>query len=170
MTRTIIAAFGTQAEAESAVNELEAQGFNPKDISVISKAGTTSGTGENVAEGAVSGATTGGVIGGLAGLLAGAGVLPALAGLLIGGPIAAALGATGVVASVVSGAVTGAAAGGLIGALVKLGVPDEDARYYNERVNAGGFVIAVPTQSTTGSAARDILVAHGADRINEVEV
>lgn len=168
MANTIIAVFKTSKQASGAVRDLELQGYTPKDISIIS--GTNDKVATSIEESVESGVATGSVIGGLAGLLAGAGILPALGGLLIGGPIAAVLGATGVVASVVSGAVTGAAAGGLIGALVKLGLSQEDAAYYSERVQSGGYIIAVPTLSSSKKTAKEILAIHEAERVNEIEV
>lgn len=170
MSKTIIAAFANRVDAEEAVDELEANGYTPKDISVITKDHKTTGEdmGEAVADGAVSGAATGSAIGGLAGLLAGAGVLPALAGLLIGGPIAAALGATGVVATTISGAVTGAVAGGFIGALTNLGLSEEEARSYSEAIESGGYIIAVPEKLEGASEAAGILRDHGATHVRTI--
>ena len=88
MSKMLMAAFDTQAEADSCLNELERHGYKRDDISVISKhnkyEGAGYGAGTDVAGGAASGAAAGGMIGGLAGLLAGTGVFPALAGLFIG--------------------------------------------------------------------------------------
>ena len=171
MPQTLLAAFDSRAAADKAITALEEAGYESKDISVITKDthDVERTTGADVAEGAGSGAATGGVIGGIAGLLAGAGVIPALTGLLIGGPIAAALGATGVVATTISGAVTGAVAGGLIGGLMGLGVSEEDARYYDETVNEGGVVVAVPVAEDDDDEARAILEEAHAGRSTSIE-
>ena len=176
MARTVIGVFADKPAAESAVSELESAGYNPKDISIVMRStdgGTvTQDAGGDVASGAVSGATTGGVIGGLAGLLIGIGALtiPGIGALLIGGPIAAALGLGGAAATTVSGAVTGALAGGLVGALVNLGIPEEEARVYEQRIKEGAILVAVPTRDgEKENEAKDILQSHGADQIRDVD-
>lgn len=129
--------FSDRVDAEAAVNDLERQGFDRRQISLVMRdvmenREMTNWMGSHVFGGAASGATTGGIIGGLAGLLIGVGAItiPGLGVLLIGGPLAAALGLTGAAATAATGALTGALAGGLVGALVGLGVPEETARMY----------------------------------------
>ncbi|MBU6389243.1 DUF1269 domain-containing protein [Patescibacteria group bacterium] len=164
MAQMLIAAFPTHASADSAVHELEALGYTPADLSIITQNTHTEvhqSTDENPPEGAISGAVAGGAVGGLAGLLASAGIVPALAGMLIGGPIAAALAATAI-----SGAATGALAGGLIGAFVQLGVPEENARYYDTIVRAGGAVLVVPIHNGDEAEVRTVLNSHEAQQIN----
>lgn len=175
MAQTVLGIFTNRADADNAVGELERGGFNPKDLSVITKEvveneEVVTGTAGNVAEGAVGGVTTGGVIGGLAGLLVGVGALtiPGVGAILIGGPLAAALGLTGAAATAVSGAVTGAVAGGLVGALVGLGLPEETAKIYEERVREGGVVLAVYCRLEEQDRVRSILQAHNATQIDEV--
>jgi hypothetical protein len=175
MSSTVLGVFGDRENAENAINELRGSGYDPKNISIVMKdesEGTVinNNTGASVATGAASGATTGGVIGALAGLLVGIGAIavPGVGALLIGGPLAVALGLTGAAASTVTGAVTGALAGGLLGALMGMGVPEEDARIYEERVKGGGILIAVPARDGEGTEARDILESNGADQIRTV--
>lgn len=173
----IIGVFSTREEAETAIDELHDANYQAKDISVVTQSKEDAHAledhgGSKVAEGAVSGATTGGVIGGIAGLLIGIGAIavPGLGALLIGGPLVAALGITGAAATTISGAATGALAGGLIGALVGLGVPEEDARIYEERVKDGGILVAVPVRSGNTSDVRTILEDNGADRVREFSI
>lgn len=172
MHTLLFAAFDDQAPAQLAYDELQVKGFNAEDISIVAKqkpavdepsiAGGTVG-------GALSGATTGGIIGGLAGMLAGAGVLPGLTGFLIGGPIALALGLTGIAATAVSGAFTGAVAGGLVGGLMGLGLSQEDARYYDDVINRGGVLLAIPVHSANEeSDVRQILTVHHAKQVKAV--
>lgn len=168
--------FATRENAESAINELEDSGFNPKDISIVMQNKEDAqvlheNTGAGVADGAVSGAATGAAIGGLAGLLIGLGAIaiPGIGALLIGGPIAAALGLTGATAATVSGAATGALAGGLIGALTGIGVPEEDARVYEDRVKSGAILVAVPALSSEHREASAILREHGAEQVKSIE-
>ena len=176
MTTIVLGVFDNRTQAEKAINDLGNSGFNSKDISIVMK-DTVEGqhmadsTGANMAEGAVSGAATGGVIGGIAGLLMGIGAItiPGLGPLLIGGPIAAALGLTGAAATTVTGAATGAVAGGLLGALMGLGLPKEKAEVYQQRIEQGAILLAVPTTGNE-SNAKNILETSGASDVTTLPV
>jgi hypothetical protein len=174
MSQVTLGIYSNRAAAERAINELQAAGYDPKKMSIVTRsleAGeeVVQGTGANMVEGATSGAATGGVLGGLAGLLIGVGAIavPGIGGLLIGGPIAVALGLTGAAATTVSGAVTGAVAGGLLGALVGLGIPEETARVYEERVRQGGILLAVPAREADDVASQ-VMADTGAEQIQTV--
>jgi uncharacterized membrane protein len=172
--KMIIGVFGDRVDAENAIEDLKDEDYDVKDISVVAKSddatvinNNTGAAGNTVADSTASGVTTGGVIGALAGLLVGLGAIavPGIGALLIGGPIAAALGLSGAAATTVSGAVTGAIAGGLVGALVGLGVPEEDARVYEDRVRAGGILLAVPARERNEDDVREIMEDNGAERV-----
>lgn len=176
MTNIVLGVFDDRTHAENAINKLGSSGFNSKDISIVMKDSVegqrmADSTGANVAEGAVSGAATGGVIGGIAGLLMGIGAItiPGLGPLLIGGPIAAALGLTGAAATTVTGAATGAVAGGLLGALMGLGLPKEKAEVYQQRIEQGAILLAVPTRDN-GDTAKGILETNGASDVTTLPV
>jgi hypothetical protein len=79
--------------------------------------------------------TAGGVIGGTLGLLAGVGLLaiPGLGPFIAAGPIAAGLAAIGV----------GSAIGGATGALIGLGIPEFEAKKYEDRLKNGGILLSV---------------------------
>ncbi len=173
----ILGIFSDRNSAERAITDLENLGFNPKDISIIMKdqegaRDMARETGSNVASGAASGAATGGVIGALAGLLIGIGALaiPGIGAVLIGGPIAAALGLSGAAATTASGAVTGILAGGLVGALTHLGVPEEEARTYEERIRSGAILLAVPVSSDQTQEVTNILQNNNADQVRTLNV
>lgn len=177
MSNMILGVFTDQDHAEDAIDALKSAGYNPKDISIVARDSAVShdvaaNTGSSVAEGAVSGATTGTVLGALAGLLVGIGAvtIPGIGALFIAGPLASALGLTGAAATTVSGAVTGALAGGLVGGLVGLGVPEEEAKVYEESVRTGAILLAVPTRDGHTDDARNILEEAGADKIRTVAV
>jgi uncharacterized membrane protein len=72
-------------------------------------------------------------------LLASMGTLaiPGLGPLIAAGPIVAALGGTA----------AGATAGGLVGALVGLGIPESEAKVYEERLKEGGYLVAVQVEN-----------------------
>jgi hypothetical protein len=176
MADMVLGIFSSRKNAEDAIDDLKANGFNVKDISIVMKdtregEDLAASTGTNVAEGAVTGATTGGALGALAGLLVGIGAIavPGIGALLIGGPLAAALGLTGAAATTVSGAVTGALAGGLVGALTGLGIPEEEARAYEEDIRAGAILLAVPVR-TGEDEATAILKENGAEKIRSISV
>jgi hypothetical protein len=175
MNRMVLGVFSDSNRAEDAIDELEASGFDPKDISVIMKDRTedkyTASGGEKVAEGAASGVATGGVLGGLAGLLIGLGAItiPGIGALLIGGPIAVALGLTGAAATTITGAVTGALAGGLVGALVGLGVPEDQARIYEQEIKKGSILVALTTGPADEAEVMTTLENHGADHVRIID-
>jgi hypothetical protein len=86
-------------------------------------------------EGATTGATTGGIIGGTLGLLAGIGALaiPGLGPFIAAGPLMATL----------SGLGAGGAIGGIIGALIGAGIPEFEAKRYENVLKEGGILLAV---------------------------
>jgi uncharacterized protein (TIGR02271 family) len=88
------------------------------------------------------------------GLLAGVGAL-AIPGV---GPIIAG----GTLASTLAGAGIGAAAGGLLGALVGMGVPEEDAKHFDEGFRSGGTLVTV-SAGNRAEEARTCLYESGAD-------
>lgn len=178
MAHIVLGIFTARDQAEEVVRRLEKAGYRPKDVSIVVKEGVVSGetvdhpdtTGDRMAGGAASGMATGAAIGGLTGLLVGIGAIaiPGVGGLLIGGPLAAALGLTGAAATTVSGAATGALAGGLVGALVGIGIPEEDARYYEKEVQSGAILLAVPARTGEAEDAEDILDAGGAQQVRTI--
>ncbi|MCM3175418.1 general stress protein [Paenibacillus sp. MER 99-2] len=140
MQKKIVGVFDTEREASQAIESLKAQGFSSDEISVVTQdrddlKAIREETGTKAPEGVAAGAATGGVLGGVAGLLAGIGALaiPGIGPILAAGPIAAAF----------TGAAVGAGAGGLVGGLVGLGIPEEDAKQYEEYVQGGKILLLV---------------------------
>ena len=144
-----IGLFYSRDEAEAALRALKDDGFDMNRVNVIAKdadqvtksAGveTAYDEGNNAAEGAGAGATSGAVLGGIGGLLLGLGTL-AIPGV---GPIIVAGEAASTIASTLAGAGIGAAAGGIIGGLVGLGIPEDKAKIYSDRVSSGSYLIMV---------------------------
>jgi hypothetical protein len=97
----------------------------------------------------VAGAIAGASLGGLVGLGVAAGVIPVV------GPVLA----VGTLGTVLLNAVGGAAIAGIAGALIGLGIPEEDARYYENEVKAGKYLVTV--ECGYGDDARDIVKRHG---------
>src|SRR6186713_1210302 len=132
--KSVIGIVETQIQAERIVDELQQGGVISGDISVLfpDKRGTKDFAHEHntkAPEGAVAGVGAGGVIGGTLGLLAGIGALaiPGVGPLIAAGPLLATL----------SGAAAGATVGGIAGGLIGLGVPEFEAKSYENRISEG---------------------------------
>lgn len=112
-------------------------------------------------EGIATGAATGGLAGGAIGLLAGIGALaiPGLGPFIAAGPIMAAL----------SGAAVGATAGGIVGGLIGLGIPEIEAKRYEDRLKKGNYLVSVHTEDGDRiDAAKEIFEAEGAEDISTI--
>ena len=154
---TVVAVFEDRDDAQDAINALRDAGFMADDISILARDRDVSGqlaedTGTEAAAGAATGALAGGLLGGVAGWLIGIGALaiPGVGPIIAAGPIAAALG----------GAALGAAGGGIIGALTGAGVPEDEARYYDQEFRRGGIVVTVQARGRYDEA-RSVLHEHG---------
>ena len=94
----------------------------------VATVGDKTEAGAGAAAGAVSGGIIGGVIGAAAALL-----IPGFGPAIAGGILLATLG----------GVAIGAAAGGLLGTLIGMGVPEEEARYYEGEFGSGRTIVTV---------------------------
>jgi hypothetical protein len=165
MNQNIVSAvFDSHSEAETAVRELRSAGVRDNALSIIAqndgKTTTSDGGGNDTKDG------TGGLVKGALGG-AGVGAVLGLAALAIPGvgPLAAAgaIAASAVPEGMAIGAAAGAVTGGLTGLLTRHGVSDDDARYYEERINSGGVFVSVDTSDAgiDGERAREILYRSG---------
>jgi heat induced stress protein YflT len=150
--RTVVGLFKERSRAEDAIRDLKQAGFPKEQIGVVTRdregreeeeelGKVVEDTAAGMAEGASVGAITGGVIGGLVGLI-GSLLIPGLGPVVVGG----------VLASTLMGMGIGAATGGLIGALVGMGVPEEDARYFDAGFREGGTLVTVNAGDRTPEA------------------
>ena len=140
---TTVGVFTTRAQAQQAVNELKTLGYTDDQIGLVAKhedgsVGTTSGlqddpTGTRWEEGTGIGAAAGAATGTGLGLAVAAGLLTPVGPLIAGGALIALLASVG----------AGATVGTLVGGLVGLGVPEDDATYYEGEVHAGRYVVTV---------------------------
>jgi hypothetical protein len=161
MSKLITGIFPTADSADRAVRDLAEAGFRPEDISVLMPE-THEGHEFKIekhtkaSQGAATGAAIGGTVGAVAmGIAAIATVaVPGLA-FVAAGPIIAAL----------TGLGAGAAAGGVTGALVGLGVPEHEAKLYNERLGKGGVLVGVHAEDDRTHDAERILTTAGADNV-----
>ena len=161
-----IGVFEHRRDAEAALTDLRNSGFPMDRISLIAKdagqhdqiAGVEMDrkAGNKADEGAKTGAATGAALGGLGGLLVGLGTLaiPGVGPVLLGGAAATAL------ATALSGGAIGAAAGGIVGGLVGLGIPEDRARIYNDRLNRGAYLVMVDGDQDEVHRAEGIFKRH----------
>lgn len=153
----------SHSQAEQVVEGLQEAGFPVSEISVLlpdnqgkHDIGHVKAT--KAPEGATTGATTGGVTGGVLGLLAGIGALaiPGVGPFIAAGPLMAAL----------SGAAIGATTGGVVGGLIGLGIPEIEAKRYENKLKNGNYLIAVHARDGEETdRAKEIFENAGAEDI-----
>jgi hypothetical protein len=148
---------------------LQEQGYGSSEINVLMSDKTRATFTDKGTEGkikssdkAMAGVATGGAIGTAVGATLGAvlaiGTSVALPGLgfIVAGPILAGL----------AGGGAGAVAGGIVGGLVGLGIPESNARAYEEALNTGGVVFGVvPHNSHDADVIQKYFEKHGAENI-----
>lgn len=165
MDRNIVSAvFDNQSEAEQAVRELRARGVPDSALSIIgrSEGKTTARDGSGDVTSEAGGDAIKGALGG-----AGVGALLGIAALAIPGvgPLAAAgaIAAGAIPEAAAIGAGVGALTGGLTGLLKDHGVSDDDATYYEKRINQGGTFVSVDPSEAGLSAgeAQELLYNAG---------
>ncbi|HKT61054.1 MAG TPA: general stress protein [Gemmatimonadales bacterium] len=156
--RTVVGLFARRQDADAAIRDLKAAGFRDDQVGVALQNREEQGdllepepTRAKEAEGAAAGAVSGGLVGGLIGLL-GSLLVPGVGPIVVGG----------VLASTLTGAGIGAATGGIIGALMGLGVPETDARHFDQGLRLGSTLVTVDAGPRT-SEALVILDRHGMD-------
>lgn len=145
MATAIFCIAKTPVMAERIVDLLKTSaGVREQDISVLfpDRAGSRDFAHEHstkAPEGAIAGVGAGGVTGGLLGLLAGIGALaiPGVGALIAAGPIMAAL----------SGVAVGAAVGGIAGGLIGMGIPEFEAKRYEDMVKGGNILMSAHAET-----------------------
>ncbi|MBE9046454.1 hypothetical protein IQ255_18920 [Pleurocapsales cyanobacterium LEGE 10410] len=155
-----VGSFPTREDAEVALIELRDCGFNMDRISAIARNPATeeqlgevevksssSKTKDGAETGAVMGATTGGMLG-----LIGSLSILAIPGVGLATEVAVLLG------NALLGSGFGAAGGSLVGALIGWGVPEEQAKYYDELLSQGEYLVVVEgTEAEINEAAAILL-------------
>jgi hypothetical protein len=148
--RMLTAVFRDRFKANEALDWLRDRGYTSKEISVLMSNQTQQlirkdadeehhDTGSKAAAGVATGGAIGTVVGASLAAIAAIGtslVLPGL-GLVVAGPLAAAF----------AGGGAGAVAGGLLGGLVGYGIPESNAKAYEEALRDGGVAIGVIPRS-----------------------
>jgi hypothetical protein len=151
----VVGVFRERTQAENALHELHAAGFTEDDTGVVVRGKKDPGDDDSAIEndatleesstgsGVLAGGTIGGVIGAAATALI-PGVGPVLAAGLLAGAAAA-----------------GGVAGGVIGTLEGIGVPRDDAKFYEQEFNDGRPIITVKAADRKAEAWQ-ILKKNGA--------
>ncbi|HEX8062506.1 MAG TPA: hypothetical protein VF535_04755 [Allosphingosinicella sp.] len=166
MNQNIVSAvFDSHSEAETAVRELRQAGVSDSALSIIARQDSGGGDygdattheAKEKGEGLIKGALAGGGVGALLGIAALA--IPGVGPLAAAGAIAA----SAVPEAAAIGAGAGALVGGLSGLLKKHGVSDEDASYYEGRIQEGGVFVSVDTSDAgiDPMTAQDLLYRYG---------
>ena len=139
MSKTITAIFDTRGASDFALRNLDNAGFTKNQVTMLVSEETRGkhfgiDKGSNLEKGAATGAALGGLVGTLYLALASAGTLivPGL-NLVVSGALIGSLAGLG----------AGAVSGGLIGALIGMGIPEYEAKLYEEKVRKGAILIAV---------------------------
>lgn len=135
-----VGVFRDSDDARAAIGALKDADFRGDDISLLmpdrdEARDMAAETGTKAGEGAATGLVAGGILGGLGGFLVGIGAL-AIPGV---GPFIAA----GAFATALGGAAVGAGVGAIAGALIGMGIPKEEAEYYEGEVRGGRTLVAV---------------------------
>ena len=141
MKKALFGVAKSEDQATSIVDQLKVAGFSENDISVLSSGWARHFAHEQhtkAPEGAAFGAASGVVLGAAFGWLVGIGTLaiPGLGVLLAAGPIIAAL----------TGAGGGAVVGGVMGSMIGLGMPEFEAKQYDDKMKGGNILISVHTE------------------------
>jgi TM2 domain-containing membrane protein YozV len=153
---TLVGVFHDRVQAEKAARELHEAGFREDQVGFLShgRDGTggaeAHGTEHAEPKGALAGAAGGSVVGGVLGALA-AGLIPGIGPIIAGG----------ILAGVLGGAVVGGGVGAIAGALMGMGVPEDEARYYEGEVKSGRTLVTVKTDGRYDQAY-EILNRNGA--------
>ncbi len=162
---TTVGVFATRESADKAVADLKKVGYRDDQIGLISKdasgkAVKRDGSGAadtNAGEGAAIGVAAGAAGGVAAGVALGVGML---AGVI---PVVGPFIAMGTLGTILAGAATGAAAGaatfGLAGALIGWGIPEDEAKFYEGRVQAGQHLVTVDGRADD---TREVFTRYGA--------
>jgi hypothetical protein len=171
-----VGTFSNYETAEVALRELQGRGFLMDRVSMIGRdmnrhtevtgvhastqlaeAGNLQTNATTAEEAAQKGAVAGSALGGLTGLLVGLGAI-AIPGI---GPVMLAGAAATAIATTISGGVIGAAAGSLAGGLVGLGISEDRAKVYSDRVSQGDYLVMVEGSEADIALAESVFSKHG---------
>jgi len=156
MARSIAGLFHDRSGAESAIQDLKDAGFDASRMGIVTQdKAANRALAEEHGTRSTEGAVTGGVVGGSIGALlaaTGALVIPGIGPFISGGILAT--------------SVLGGAAGWLVGGLAGIGIPNEEAQYYESEVQQGRTLVTVDAAGRDAEA-RAILLRNGAEDLQD---
>jgi hypothetical protein len=157
----IVGTFLDRADAQRAVNELRRANFREDQLGIVTRTeagiphaevpSADAATHSKIVEGTAVGAATGAGLGAVWALGIAAGMLPAVGPVIAGG----------LLMSVLASAGGAGAVGTVVGALLGLGIPEEEARYYEGEFASGRTLVTVRTENRFDEA-QTILRNNGA--------
>jgi hypothetical protein len=161
MTTTIVGIFSDFTAALNTSPELASAGFAREDISIVaqdSKGEYAKFVNAETMPEPETGVGTGAAIGGIGGFLLGLAVfaIPGIGPVIAAGPLVTAF----------AGATIGALGGSLVGALNGLGVPEFEAKTYDQGVREGSTLVIVRAPTHLVTQATDIMRQHHAVRVD----
>jgi uncharacterized membrane protein len=159
---TIVGVFDDFTAALNTTPDLVSAGFPKEDISVVAadhKGEYAKFLNTEANPDGSSNVGTGAVVGGLSGLLIGLAALaiPGIGPVIAAGPLAAAF----------TGAALGAVTGSFVGALNGLGVPEFEAKAYDQGVREGSTLVIVRAGENQVLRAIEIMRQHRAIRVDQ---
>jgi hypothetical protein len=161
--KVVFGIYKNRTAVEDALAKFRDEGFRMSDLSVLLPEGSLTDDFAHVKqtkapEGATTGAASGIVLGGALGWLVGVGAiaLTGVAPLIAAGPIIAALAGAGV----------GGAVGTLTGALLGMGIPEYEAKRFENQVSRGGILFSVHADDSNWvTKAEELMKQTGAEDI-----
>lgn len=160
-THSVFGIFDNREKLETTVANLKAAGYRNSDISALMPA--VNGAPEmathkdtKAPEGATAGGVSGALLGGTLGWLVGLGALaiPGIGPFVAAGPIMAAL----------AGAGLGGAVGGVTGSLIGLGMPEYEAKRYEESIRKGSMLLSVHVDDNEWQEKAENILKNGGAR------
>jgi hypothetical protein len=161
MSTTVVGVFSDFTAALNTSPELASAGFAREDVSIVaqdSKGEYAKFVKAETLPEPESGVGTGATIGGIGGFLLGlaAFAIPGIGPIVAAGPLVTAF----------AGATIGALGGSLVGALNGLGVPEFEAKAYDQGVREGSTLVIVHAPEHLVTKAIDIMKEHRAVRVD----
>ena len=154
INQAVVASYSSHDGAEQAVHLLQSSGLPMNHLSIIGRDWQVREDvqgfyhpGDALKEDTKQGAWAGGLVG----LFIGVGmfILPIAGPIMVLGPLG----------GIIAAAVTGAGLGALSSSLMALGIPEDQAIKYQERIGAGEFVVVVHGPPAEAIRAQEVLQA-----------
>jgi len=152
---TVVGVFASRTAAEKAYADLRAEGYRDDQIGLIGKdlKGNVVRKGKAQESNSGEGAAIGAAAGALGGAAVGAAIITGM--IPVVGPVLA----IGTLGTILLNAAGGAVLAGIAGALIGFGIPEEDAKYYEQRVQEGQYLVTVSCED--GDRAWPVISRHG---------